>query len=52
MNWKRYWIAAAAVLVAAKGLVAALFFGIIFDSVYDQTLPGARRKAKKFMQPA
>jgi hypothetical protein len=42
MNWKRYWIAAAAVLVLAKGLVAALFFGVVFDSVYDQALPGAR----------
>ena len=42
MNWKRYWIAAIAVLVLAKGLVAALFFGVIFDSVYDQALPCAR----------
>ena len=42
MNWKRYWISAVAVFVAAKGLVAALFFGVIFDSVYDQALPGAR----------
>lgn len=42
MNWKRYWIAAAAVLVLAKGLVATLFFGVIFDSVYDQALPCAR----------
>ena len=42
MNWKRYWIAAVAVLVVAKGLVAALFFGVIFDSVYDQALPCAR----------
>ncbi|HYJ04121.1 MAG TPA: hypothetical protein VEX43_03245 [Chthoniobacterales bacterium] len=42
MNWKRYWIAAVAVLVVAKGLVAALFFGIIFNSVYDQALPCAR----------
>lgn len=42
MNWKRYWIAAAAVLVAAKGLIGALFLGVIFGSVYDQELPGAR----------
>jgi len=42
MNWKRYWIASVAVLVVAKGLVAALFFGVIFDSVYDQALPCAR----------
>lgn len=42
MNWKRYWIAAVAVLVVAKGLVAALFFGVIFDSVYDLALPCTR----------
>lgn len=42
MNWKRYWISAVAVFVIAKGLVAALFFGVIFDSVYDQALPCAR----------
>ena len=47
MNWKRYWISAAAVLVAAKGLVAALFFGVIFDSVYDQKLPGARAEGEE-----
>jgi hypothetical protein len=42
MNWKRYWISALAVFVIAKGLVAALFFGVVFDSVYDQALPCAR----------
>ena len=47
MNWKRYWIATAAVLVGAKGLVAALFFGVIFDSVYDQKLPGARAEGEE-----
>jgi len=47
MNWKRYWISTAAVFVVAKGLVAALFFGVIFDSVYDQLLPGARPEGEE-----
>ena len=47
MNWKRYWISTAAVLVVAKGLVAALFFGVIFDSVYDQPLPCARAEGSE-----
>jgi hypothetical protein len=41
MNWKRYWISAAAVFVA-KGLVEVLFIGVLFKSVYDQPLPCAR----------
>ena len=47
MNWKRYWISAAAVLLGAKGLVAALFFGVLFDSVYDQALPCARAEGSE-----
>ena len=47
MNWKRYWLSTAAVLVGAKGLVAALFFGVIFDSVYDQPLPCARAEGSE-----
>ena len=47
MNWKRYWVSAAAVLVFAKGLVAVLFFGVIFDSVYDQQLPCARAEGSE-----
>jgi hypothetical protein len=47
MNWKRFCLSAAAVFVVAKVLVAALFFGVIFDSVYDQQLPGARPEGEE-----
>ena len=47
MNWKRYWISTAAVFVVAKGLVAALFFAVIFDFVYGQPLPGARPEGEE-----
>jgi hypothetical protein len=47
MNWKRYLLSTAAVLVVARGLVAFLFFGLIFDSVYDQQLPGARPEGEE-----
>lgn len=47
MNWKRYFISSAAVLVVAKAAVGALFLGVIFDSVYDQDLPGARPEGQE-----
>jgi hypothetical protein len=47
MNWKRYWLSTAAVLVVAKGLVAYLFFAVIFAFVYDKQLPGARPEGKE-----
>jgi hypothetical protein len=47
MNWKRYFIASAAIFVLAKGAVGALFLGVIFDPVYDQELPGARPEGQE-----
>jgi len=48
MNWKRYWISTAAVIVIAKGLVAALFFAVIFNFVYDKQIPGTRPEGEEF----
>lgn len=47
INWKRYWISTAAVLVVAKGLVSFLFFAVIFAFVYDKQLSGARPEGKE-----
>ena len=52
MNSKRYWLAAAAVFIIARSLVAFLFFGVIFDSVYDQPINGMRAEGSELFGPA
>jgi hypothetical protein len=52
MNKKKYWLAAMAVFIIARSLVAFLFFGVIFDSVYDQPINGMREEGKELFGPA
>src|SRR5690242_4464872 len=52
MNWKKYWLSTAAVFIIARSLVAFLFFGVIFDSVYDQPINGMRTEGKELFGPA
>jgi hypothetical protein len=52
MNTKKYWLSAAAVFIIARSLVAFLFFGLIFDSVYDQPINGMRAEGEELFGPA
>ena len=52
MNHKKYWLSAATVFIIARTLVAFLFFGLIFDSVYDQPINGMREEGKELFGPA
>jgi hypothetical protein len=47
MNWKKYWLASAAVLVVAKGMVAFLFFAVVLNFFYDKPFPGARPEGEE-----
>lgn len=47
INWKRYWLSSAAVIIV-RGLIAFFLFGVVFSSVYDQILPGARPEGEEF----
>ena len=52
MNLKKYWLSTAAVFVIARTLVAFLFFGLIFDSVYNQHINGMRAEGEELFGPA
>lgn len=52
MNWKKYLLATLAVFLVARTMVAFLFFGVIFNSVYDQPLLGARPEGEELLAPA
>lgn len=47
MNWKKYWIPSVAILIVAKGIVAFLFFAVIFNSVYEKPFSGARPEGEE-----
>ena len=52
MNWKNYLLSTVIVLIVARGMVAFLFFGVVFDFVFDQPMIGARAEEEELHLPA
>jgi hypothetical protein len=51
MNQKRYWLCVFGVLVVARALVSALFFGVIFQQVFDEPSPAFRGEGEENFLP-